>query len=273
MLFLKNKKIFLIFVAFLIGLPFFACLPINKILADAGANGTIDSTYKYAWSDKIGWINFAPTGADGKYEGLVINNYYVTGHAWSSKYGWINFGPFLNNDQGEVTNTSTGLLDNSAWTSNLGWINFNGVVINSDGQFTGTAHGDLAGTINFDLTKCTKCGVKTDWRPSGEGIHTVDNVGNTNSGGAMPQAPALSHTIIPSAPNIGPQKPIKTISSAKNNLQLNPSKLSENNKGDNLTKLKNKFVSQWAIIQKIQSWFAKEIKSFWSFIANIRFKY
>lgn len=160
MLVSKNKIIFLVFMAFLLGLPFFT-------LAST-TNGTIDSTYKYAWSDNIGWINFAPTGSGGTYEGLVIADSSVTGYAWSNNLGWINFGPFLNNSGGGVKNTSAGVLSGYAWSNNLGWINFSGVIINSSGQFTGTASGDLVGTINFNLTHCTNCGVKTDWRPASQ---------------------------------------------------------------------------------------------------------
>jgi hypothetical protein len=159
---LKCKKS-LIFITFLVGSLF---LPVcaDKVLASI-TNGKIDSIYKYAWSNQIGWINFAPTGEAGSYSGLVITDYSVSGYAWSSKYGWINFGPFLNNSAGGVKNTPLGVLSGYAWGNNLGWINFSGVVINSTGQFTGTAIGDSVGTINFDLNNCTDCGVKTDWRP------------------------------------------------------------------------------------------------------------
>ena len=141
----------------LLGLPFFSSASMT--------NGTIDSVYKYAWSNNIGWINFAPTGDAGRYQGLVITDSSVTGYAWSKEYGWINFGPFLNNTGGGVKNTNAGILSGYAWSEKLGWVNFSGVVINSSGQFTGMASGDLVGTINFNLTRCTDCGVKTDWHP------------------------------------------------------------------------------------------------------------
>jgi len=148
---------------FLFAVTIFLSLP-SAIFAST-TNGTIDSTYKYAWSDQIGWINFAPTSNGTTYAGLIITDSSVTGYAWSKEYGWINFGPFQNNTDGGVKNTSAGVLSGYAWSKSLGWINFSGVVISMSGQFTGKAQGDLVGTINFDLTQCTNCGVETDWRP------------------------------------------------------------------------------------------------------------
>ena len=156
----KKSLIFMTFLVVCCFLPAFT----DKVLASM-TNGTIDGTYKYAWSNQIGWVNFAPTGGAGSYNGLVITDYSVSGYAWSSEYGWINFGPFVNNSEGGVKNTPSGVLSGYAWGDNLGWINFQGVVINSTGKFTGTALGDSVGIINFDLNNCTDCGVKTDWRP------------------------------------------------------------------------------------------------------------
>jgi hypothetical protein len=142
------------------------------IVVASTSSGTIDHTYKYAWSDNIGWINFAPTfDGSGTYAGLVITDSQVTGYAWSQNYGWINFHPTNCTDCG-VTNNGQGILSGKAWGQNTGWIDFNGVTIDtSTGQLKGTASGsvngnNIAGTINFNLTKCTNCGVKTDWRPA-----------------------------------------------------------------------------------------------------------
>lgn len=179
----KEKIMLLVFMAFLLGLPFFACRT-GRALAST-TNGTIDSTYKYAWSDQIGWINFAPTGTGGTYKGLIITDSTVTGYAWSDKFGWINFGPFSNNSGGGVKNTAAGVLSGYAWSNNLGWINFSGVTINSAGQFTGkTTADDIVGIINFDFTHCNNCGVKTDWRHE-----------DTRTGGALPPVTYTTPTV------------------------------------------------------------------------------
>lgn len=163
----KGNIILLIFVALFFGLPFFAFA--------SATEGRIDRTYKYGWSNNIGVINFAPTDESGSYQGLVVTDSSVTGAAWSNKFGWISFGPFLNGSGGGVANTKEGVLSGYAWGKNLGWINFSGVTINSQGQFTGkTTNNNIVGMINFDLVRCTDCGVKTDWRPesvrSGSGL-------------------------------------------------------------------------------------------------------
>ena len=40
-------------------LLFFLFLPV--IVFASSTDGTIDSTYKYAWSENVGWINFGTT--------------------------------------------------------------------------------------------------------------------------------------------------------------------------------------------------------------------
>lgn len=117
-------------------------------------NGTISSTYKYAWSNVAGYINFAPTNG-----GLTITDSAVTGYAWGANTGWINF----NATQSHVTNDGAGNLGGYAWDSGAGWFSFSGVTINSSGVFHGTATGSNSRVINFD---CTNCSVRTDWRPA-----------------------------------------------------------------------------------------------------------
>src|SRR3989344_9160445 len=95
------------------------------------ATGRVDGILKYAWSSKIGWINFAPTDGSGNYIGPLITDNYVTGYAWSPNFGWINFNP----TNGGVINNTSGTLSGSAWGQNTGWIDFSGAVINCDGQF------------------------------------------------------------------------------------------------------------------------------------------
>ncbi|MDD5726347.1 MAG: carboxypeptidase regulatory-like domain-containing protein [Patescibacteria group bacterium] len=117
--------------------------------------GSIIDPDKYAWGDKLGWINFHPSNG-----GLTITDTGITGYAWSDNFGWINFSPNLVS----VTNNCGGILGGYAWSSQLGWINMSGVTIGSSGVFAGSAGtpGTLAGQINFS---CATCNVRTDWRP------------------------------------------------------------------------------------------------------------
>ncbi|MFA7244565.1 MAG: Ig-like domain-containing protein [Candidatus Magasanikbacteria bacterium] len=137
-------KRYLTIFGFLLLVAFF--LPKN-ILA---VSGTVLSPHYYAWSNKVGWINFKST---------IVNDNSLTGYAWSSNKGWIKFDP----TQSGVINNGQGVLSGYAWGENLGWINFSGVSIDGNGNFIGNASGDLVGTLTFD---CTNCDVVTDWRPT-----------------------------------------------------------------------------------------------------------
>lgn len=126
-------------------------------------SGTIDASYKYAWGENTGWINF---GCDNCHVGVTDAG--LSGYAWSKQYGWIN----LNPDTGGVKNDGEGNLSGLAWGRNLGWINFSGVVINSAGEFVGyaTVRSDSS-RINFNCATGNSCAaadfkVKTDWRPA-----------------------------------------------------------------------------------------------------------
>ena len=118
-------------------------------------DGTIDSTYKYAWGENAGWINFGTSGGN-----VHIMDSALTGYAWSENYGWINLSPA----NGGVLNDGNGDLSGNAWGENLGWINFASVSINSSGNFSGTAViSNDSSLISFN---CAGCSVKTDWRPA-----------------------------------------------------------------------------------------------------------
>jgi hypothetical protein len=119
-------------------------------------DGTIDTTYKYAWGENIGWINFGTEGGN-----VHVTDSGLTGYAWSQNYGWINLSPSTSG----VDNDGTGDLCGYAWGENLGWIDFANVSINSSGKFIGTAEGTISGTITFD---CDNCDVRTDWRPASQ---------------------------------------------------------------------------------------------------------
>lgn len=133
--------------------------------------GTIQSLTKSAWSNNVGYINFAPI-VGGTYYGLTITDTTVTGYAWSANSGWIKFSDFNNPSVGSEAGVknNNGVLSGYAWGANMGWINFNGVTINtSTGKFSGTAGGSgtLMGTLKFDdCPSSMNCNVVTDWRPT-----------------------------------------------------------------------------------------------------------
>ena len=150
----KRLRSVFVFSAMFFALLFlaFASLPITQASASE-TDGTIDATYKYAWGENVGWINFGNAGGN-----IHITDTAITGYAWIENYGWINMDPANSG----VTNNAEGDLSGYAWGENVGWIDFSNVSISSAGVFGGTAEGDITGTISF---ACTNCSVKTDWRP------------------------------------------------------------------------------------------------------------
>ncbi len=76
----KFLEKFIVFLIIFISIPFIAFASIT--------DGTIDSTYKYAWSENTGWLNFGTT------EGNVhVTDSALTGYAWAENIGWINLNP------------------------------------------------------------------------------------------------------------------------------------------------------------------------------------
>ena len=91
--------------------------------------GTVLSSYKYAWSSNVGYINF---------ENVIVGDNLLSGYAWSKNSGWINMNP----SKGGVLNDSAGHLSGYAWGEGLGWIDFSGVSISTTtGKFSGVATG------------------------------------------------------------------------------------------------------------------------------------
>ncbi len=147
-------------------------------------NGTIDSTYKYAWGENIGWINFGCAECD-----VEVTDAEITGYGWSAQYGWINLAP----TNGGVTNDAEGTLAGRAWGSSTGWIDFDGVTINDSGEFVGYATLDLdSSQINFNCANGASCAsadfkVKTDWRK--ESLRSSGSGGDSggNTSGSIPR--------------------------------------------------------------------------------------
>jgi len=128
-------------------------------LQPAWADGNIDSTYKYAWTENSGWENFRST-----YGGVTVNETYLSGYAWAENIGWVKLGsgtgPYENTTStnwGVNHDSSTGALSGYAWSENVGWINFNVTDKNPDGvsiaadtlKFSGYAWAENVGDIHF----------------------------------------------------------------------------------------------------------------------------
>ncbi|MBI4087639.1 MAG: carboxypeptidase regulatory-like domain-containing protein [Candidatus Liptonbacteria bacterium] len=163
---------------------FFSLLAISPLAF--AANGTIDSTNKYAWGETTGWLNFGTTGGD-----VRISDATLVGYVWSENYGWIN----LNPSNGGVKNNGFGHLSGFAWGEQIGAIGFEGVTILSNGVFTGTASGTVAGRINFD---CDHCKVVTDWRAptaSSEGVAAGGGGGGGGGGAGVASGQGWAVTI------------------------------------------------------------------------------
>ena len=124
------------------------------------ATTNIDSADKYAWSEKIGWINFGTSSGN-----VQITNTTLSGYAWHSEYGWINLAP----NDGGVLNNGSGVLSGRAWGEGTGWINFSGISIDSEGYWSGYATGDTTGKVSFNCANSNSCAtsnfkVRTSWR-------------------------------------------------------------------------------------------------------------
>jgi len=145
---INKKLISLVFFSIIFGV---FCFGLNMTFASS-TDGTIDSTYKYAWGENTGWIDFSTSNGD-----VHVTDSVLSGYALSETVGWINLD--------DVANDGEGNLSGYAWSENSGFIKFNptngGVVINSSGEFTGSALGENTGWIIFDGDYT----VKTDWRP------------------------------------------------------------------------------------------------------------
>lgn len=138
-----SRKIFLFFLVFFGG------------FALAESEGKIDQNCRFAWGEKIGWVNFGCKNCN-----VLVSDSKITGFAWSENYGWINLSP----KNAGIKNDGEGNLSGFAWGENLGWIDFSEVKIDNEGKFRGIAKSDF-GKITFD---CKNCCVKTNWRPKKE---------------------------------------------------------------------------------------------------------
>ncbi len=150
----------------------------HTISAIFSATG-IDSTYRYAWNDNIGWIDFGyPAG------NVNVMAAQLTGYAYDSNILEIALdcatspaGNICSSSDFKVNkNPSTGDLSGWAWNDDIGWISFNcsdpdlcatsnyKVNVNtSTGAFTGWAWNDNIGWISFNCSDPGLCG-SSDYR-------------------------------------------------------------------------------------------------------------
>jgi len=151
---LKRNKIIKLFILAVI----FGFIPF--VTNASAVDGTVSG---YAWSPRIGWINFgAFTGADA----IHVTSSGLTGFAWNENKGRINLSP----TKSGVKNTTGGVLSGYAWSESTGWINFEGVLINAHGVFSGTALGENNTDIHFS---CATCEETTDWLPTTQAFETA----------------------------------------------------------------------------------------------------
>lgn len=126
----------------------------------------IDATYKHAYAENVGWLNFKPS------QGLGVTVYSdrLEGDLWAENIGWVR----LKTSKNMVLNNGLGELSGYAWGENVGWINFNPAVpgdnideyrvrIDHSGNFTGWAWGENIGWIHFASTAPIAYKVKTSW--------------------------------------------------------------------------------------------------------------
>jgi hypothetical protein len=140
------------------GMIYVICLTLFTPQA-ASADGNIDNTYKYAWSENTGWENFR--SAHG---GVTVHDTYLSGYVWAANIGWVKLGsgtgPYANDaadNWGVNRDNATGALSGYAWSETVGWINFNVTDKNPDGasispgvlKFNGYAWAQNAGYIHF----------------------------------------------------------------------------------------------------------------------------
>jgi len=133
----------------------------SLLFTPTGASGAgVSNSYHYAWSENIGWIDFAypggnvkvPIGAGDLNGGAYVlansswislncaytdscstvdykvssdANGNLSGWAWSESFGWISFASTTPVTYGVTVSTSTGEFNGYAWSENIGWISFN----------------------------------------------------------------------------------------------------------------------------------------------------
>ena len=163
----KNK--FFIFGAMIV------CGLFGFVAITIAANGAIDATDRYAWSENAGWLDFGTSQGN-----VVVGDSFLTGYAWGENIGWVSLN--CSNDNScaivnyKVANDGSGNLSGYAWTENAGWIDFNpaggGVAIDSSGQFSGYAWGENIGWVSLNCSNTSSCAT-VDYKVANNGNGTL----------------------------------------------------------------------------------------------------
>ena len=178
----------------------------------------VDTTYKYAWNDSVGWIDLRPDFSNNLYVHVGESDFYGYGKILSSP-GYISFNCFTPNEclssNYKVSRAANGDVSGWAWSENYGWISFNclntsscatvnyKVNINSQtGVFTGWAWNDSIGWISFNcaniVNECTNSNYYTSLEvPTGETLFV--NLSSTPSLGNVPITVSLWAAVTGSA--------------------------------------------------------------------------
>lgn len=105
------------------GVALFLIFAAFTCLADGPVPGS------FAWSENVGWINFAP-----QYSEVSITPDGLSGFVWAENVGWIKLGsdagpPYANTTSTDwgVNNDGSGTLSGFAWSETAGWIKFDPV--------------------------------------------------------------------------------------------------------------------------------------------------
>lgn len=165
---MKNKFLIL-------SIIFFSFLSITSLALASTSDGTIDPTYKYAWGENVGFIDF----------GSEIGNVHITdgalsGYAYGENIGWINLSSVINDGEGN--------LSGYAWGENVGFIDFSKAKIGEDGIFSGSLYGENIGWIIFGETTNK---VVTDWRPESS---RSSNSSHSRVIGSLPKEKIITQT-------------------------------------------------------------------------------
>jgi len=137
------------------------------------ATGTIDTVYRYAWNDYIGWIDFGYVAGS-----VAVQDSKLIGYANNDNIGEISLdcatspsGDIcVTSNYGVSRNDSTGNLSGWALNDVIGWISFDSTTASSSysyqvnvnpttGEFSGWAWNDVIGWISFNCFDAGLCGV------------------------------------------------------------------------------------------------------------------
>jgi hypothetical protein len=130
--------------------------------------GNVDSTFKYAWGENIGWLNFGTPQGD-----VTVGVTEATGYAWGENIGWLSLSCENTSSCATVDYRVTRDhedLAGYAWGENIGWVSFScentsscatvdyGVTIDTSGHMAGYAWGENVGWIVFNCSTTSSCG-------------------------------------------------------------------------------------------------------------------